>query len=495
MRGIKITVEKRKEIEILEDPSIESEEKYNFILDSFPLSIFLLNNNRKVHFYNKAAELYLKTSCDNLHQKSFYEIFSVKEDTKSTIEEIISNVLLFNFSEITILEFLNQKGSLTWVELFFSSIKIKNEMFIQVILLDITERRLAENIIQEENKRLRELDDIKKSLTTRTSEQLKSPLSVMTNASDILLNTYKDKLDPGAIKLLEIIKNGGEKSLDLVGKIVKISNIESNNLVLNKQTENLSEIILDSLNSTYNKKKKVKVNYNLNLSEDLFSDVDKIRLKQAIEEILTFTAKNNDNNAITISLQESKNFGEIRIHSKFNQHIKSNLFQEVILSKEIIELHDGQMLLENIGNDSTISIMLPLKYWRKALIQLFIIYNSGVPLYNESFNSIEKNHDTTLISGGIIGLMTILKAILQGDTQIKSIDHGDRTIIFNSNITEDIIFVLIVKENMVIFENKLTVLISEFDESYADLVKNIDITSSDSENWEHLGVLVKKHFR
>jgi len=448
-----------------------------------------------VHFCNKAAELYLKTSCDNLLQKSFYEIFSVEEDIKSILEDIISNVLLFNFSEITNLEFLDQKGSPTWVELFFSTIKIKSHTFMQVILLDITERRLAEKIIQEENKRLRELDDVKKSLTTRTSEQLRSPLSVMANASDILLNTYKDKLDPGAIKLLELIKNGGEKSLDLVGKIVKISNIESDKLVLNKQTESMCEIILDSINSILRENKSIKIDHDLNLSEDLYSDVDKIRLKHALEEILTFIAKNNGNSAISISLQESTNSAEVKIYSKLNNHIKSNMFEEISLSKEIIELHDGKMLLENAGNYSTISILLPLKNWRKALIQLFIIYKSGVPLYDESFNSIEENRDTSLISGGIIGLMTILKAILQGDTQIKSIDHGDRTIIFDSNKTDDIIFVLIVKENMVIFEKKLEVLIPEFDETYANLVEDINNTSSDSENWEHLGDLVKKHFR
>ena len=448
-----------------------------------------------MHFYNKAAELYLNPSCDILHHKSFYEIFSAKEDIKSTLDEIISNVLLFNFSEITNLEFLNQSGSLTWVELFFSTIKIKNDTFVQVILLDITERRLAERIIQDENKRLRDLNDVKKSLTTRTSEQLKSPLSVMTNASDILLNSYQDKLDPGAIKLLEIIKNGGEKSLDLVGKIVKISNIESDNLVLNKQTESLNEIILDSLNSIYDRNKSIKVIQNLNLSEDLYSDIDKIRLKQSIEEILTFVAKNNDDSIITISLQESKNLGEIRIQSSFNHQIIQNLFQEITYSRDIIELHDGQMLLENIGDDSIISIRLPLKNWRRALLQLYIIYKSGVPLYDESFNNIEKNRDTSLISGGIIGLMTILKAILQGDTQIKSIDHGDRTIIFDSNITEDIIFVLIVKENIAIFEKKLELLISEFDETYADLIEDIDNTSSDTGSWEHLGDLVKKQFK
>lgn len=437
----------------------------------------------------------MKTSRDNLNQKSFYKIFSTNEEIKSTLEEIISNVLLFNFSEITTLEFPNEKGSSTWVELFFSTIKIKNKTFVQVILLDVTETKLAEKIIQEENKRLRELDDVKKSLTTRTSEQLKSPLSVMANASDILLNTYQDKLDPGAIKLLEIIKNGGEKSLDLVGKIVKISNIESDNLTLNKQTESLHEIVLDSLNSTYTENKGIKCDFNLTSTEDLYSDVDKVRLKQAIEEILTYIVKTNENNIISISLQESKNVGVVRIQSVFNRHIRKNFFQEVTFSKEIVELHEGKLSLENVGNNSTISIMLPLKNWRKALTQLFIIYRSGVPLYDESFNNEEKNRDSSLISGGIIGLMSILKAILQGDTQIKSIDHGDRTIIFDSNITDDIIFVLIVKENMVIFEKKLEVLISEFDDTYANLVEDINNTSSDSENWEHLGDLVKKHFK
>ncbi|MHA2289865.1 MAG: PAS domain-containing protein, partial [Promethearchaeota archaeon] len=352
--------------------------------------MLLLDYDRKVHFYNKAAELYLKTSYGDLNHKSFYEVFSAKGDIKSTLEEIISNVLLFNFSEITSLEFPNRKGSSSWVELFFSTIKIKKETFIQVILVDITERRLAEKIIQEENKRLRELDDVKKSLTTRTSEQLKSPLSVMANASDILLNTYQDKLDPGAIKLLEIIKNGGEKSLDLVGKIVKISNIESDNLVLNKQTENLKEIILDSLNSIFQENETKKFNCKLNLSEDLYSEVDKIRLKQAIVEILSYTAKINDNNNITISLLESKNLGEIKIQSVFNQSSKKKSFQEIAFSKEIIDLHDGKMFLEDVENKFTISIKLPLKNWRKALTQLFIIYRSGVPLYDKSFNNLEK---------------------------------------------------------------------------------------------------------
>lgn len=460
------------------------------MLDSFPLSILLLDVNRRVHFYNKSAELYLNPICDDLDQKSFYEIFTLDDDTTANLEEIIGNVLLFNFSEITDLEFVIDKGT-TWIEFFFSSIKIKSDKYIQLILLDITERKLAEKIIQEENKKLRELDDLKKNMTTRASEQLKSPLSVMANASEILLNTYKDKLDPGAIKLLEIIKNGGEKSLDLVGKIEKISNYKSDNLVLNKQTENLSEIINKSLNSICESNTDLKLNNILEIPNDLYSDVDKIRLQHAIDDILMFIASNNDNREITIKLKDSNDYGQIIFQSSLNENRKSKNIQDISFSKELIELHKGHLFVDN----SSITILLPLKNWKNGLIQLYIIYKSGVPLYDKSFNSNQKNRDTSLISGGIIGLMTILKAILQGDTQIKSIDHGDRTIIFDSNNNDEIIFVLIVKENMELYQTKLTSLISEFDRIYINLVNDIDNTCSDSTNWESLGELVLKYFQ
>ncbi|MFX0060083.1 MAG: sensor histidine kinase, partial [Candidatus Heimdallarchaeota archaeon] len=309
-------------------------------------------------------------------------------------------------------------------------------------------------------------------------------------------NSYRDKLDENAINLLEIIKNGGEKSLNLVGKIVDISKIESDNYILNKQTYSLTKIIKESVNSITDDLMNCNINFKYKLSEDIYSDVDKLRIKHAIKEILTYLIQITKRKSISIYLKKVENIGELLIKSEFDQQIVPNILLELPYSKEIIKLHNGQIFTE-LGKhktDLTIKIHLPIKKWKEALIQLYIICKSGIPLYHHDFSKFGRNHDSSLISGGIIGLMTILKAILQGETQIKSIDHGDRTIIFDSNRTKDIVFVLIVKENIIVFERKLASLIEEFDKNYKRLIEDIEENCVDQDNWRSLKYLVQKYF-
>lgn len=66
--------------------------------------------------------------------------------------------------------------------------------------------------------------------------------------------------------------------------------------------------------------------------------------------------------------------------------------------------------------------------------------------------------------------MTFLKEIVQGEKQIKSIDHGDRKLLFRSNYSRNNIFVLIVKEDLVIFRNRLASLVEEFDFKLFNLI-------------------------
>ena len=91
-------------------------------------------------------------------------------------------------------------------------------------------------------------------------------------------------------------------------------------------------------------------------------------------------------------------------------------------------------------------------------------------------------------------MLTILKEVVQGDQQIRTIDHGDRKLIFQSNNTKDIIFALVVKEDLIVFHRKLKALIEEFDKNYKDLVKNIHQTSCNMSNWRNLESLILKYF-
>jgi len=475
----------------------ESEKKFRKLFKNFPFSIFLLDSNKKIYDCNGFAEIYLNKSKEDLIEKEFFNLFTIPKKKKESLDELISNVINFGLSEIVEFKFLNYNAKKTWVEIFFSLVNLGNKKYVQIVLQDITERKLVERIIKEENKRLRELNQIKKQLMLQLSENLKSPLQSIFDFTEILLNSYKDQLDQEVINLLKLIKSGGEKSIDMVGKILDISVSEFDTLKLNKQTESLSESINETVNEIDDKIKNKGIVLSLHILEDLYSEIDKIRIKQIIKHFILNARENGySKQKIMIFLNRKKNHAEISIkYDKIRLNELKSLSKSEI-SKKIINLHGGKIIVnsERKKKEGDIIIQLPIKNWKESLIHLYVIYKSGIPLYDHTFIKNKDDSNATLISGGIIGMITILKAIIRGKKQIKTIDHGDRKIMFETNNSEDVIFVLIVKEDIIVFRKKLSFLIERFDKEFQYLLKNIKSTSSFSKDWKNLESLIKKIF-
>ncbi|MFX1280721.1 MAG: PAS domain S-box protein [Promethearchaeota archaeon] len=490
----------------------DSEEIFRNFVDNLQFSVFLLEANKNIFDCNTAAELYLKRSKEDFIGENFFDLFPKSKEVIDSCDELIYNVINFELSEIVEFEFINDKANSSTIEAIFSSLKFRNEKYVQVLMKDITERKLVDNIIRGENERLRKIDDMKKKLTAQTSEEMKAPLNDMFDASQTLLDSYKDKLDQNAIKLLEMIKKGGKKSMNLVGRIVDISRIETEKIRLKRQIESLVKTITESVDETMIKIKKLNFTMNLDLAEDLYAEIDKHRIKQVIKDILLHIINNaSKKSEISIYLQQNNDFAEIILKNEsvnlnekekktlFASRTKSNLknfYLGLYFSKEIIDLHGGQILVESEGRNegSKFILRLPIINWTDFLLQIYIFCNSGVLLYDYPFMEIEKKNDSLLISGGLVGMMTILKEVIQAERLIKIIDHGDRKIIFDFNTTNQIIFALIVKENLTIFHQKLLTLIEEFDNHYQILIENLEESCSVSENWESLGTLIEKHF-
>ncbi len=490
----------------------DSKELFRNFVENLQFSIFLLEANKNIYDCNTAAELYLKRSKEDFIGENFFDLFPKSKEVIDSCDELIYNVINLDLSEIVEFEFINNKANSSVVEVIFSSIKFRNEKFVQVFMKDITERKLVDNIIREENERLRKIDDMKKQLTAQTSEEMKAPLNDMFDASQTLLDSYRDKLDQNAIKLLEMIKKGGKKSMALVGRIVDISRIETEKIKLRKQIESLIEIISESVDETMIKIKKHNFTLNLDLVEYLYSEVDKHRIKQVVKDILlqiiNYASKKSE---ISISLQQNNDFAEIILKNKDinlkkkekknmlspkNKKTQKNSSLGLYFAKEIIELHGGQIIIESEGRNegSKFIIRLPIINWTDLLLHIYIFYNSGILLYDHPFVEDTNRNDSVLISGSLVGMITILKEVVHGEKFIKIIDHGDRKIIFEMDRTNQIIFALIAKENLTIFHQKLLNLIENFDKHYLNLVENIEESCSVSENWRSLEILIKKHF-
>ncbi|MFX1257672.1 MAG: hypothetical protein ACFFAN_07435 [Promethearchaeota archaeon] len=137
--------------------------------------------------------------------------------------------------------------------------------------------------------------------------------------------------------------------------------------------------------------------------------------------------------------------------------------------------------------------------WKKKLIQIFIIHNSGILLYEHLYikeKDIRKSQrvSSDLKAGGLIGIKTLLKEIIQGEKEVRTIDHGDRKLIFKFNNSNKVIFALIVKEELIILRKKLDLLIEDFDKNFSQFTDDPKIIGIDMRIFKPIKHLARKHF-
>lgn len=137
--------------------------------------------------------------------------------------------------------------------------------------------------------------------------------------------------------------------------------------------------------------------------------------------------------------------------------------------------------------------------WKNFLIHMYIIHNSGILLYEHSFNKERKDLSFSDVSadlkaGGIIGVKNILKEIISGEKEIRTIDHGDRILMFKMNSTGKVVFALVVKEKSIVIRKKLELLIEDFDKGYKEFTNEMSMGGVDMRIFKPIKLLARKHF-
>ena len=249
-----------------------------------------------------------------------------------------------------------------------------HEIFMRVIVvcLILLISLISQKLITEQIK----TNKIKKSLITRISHELKTPLNTIHSASHVLLNYYKDDLNETTLEYNEIIYKGTLRLKKLIEDLIDISRLEKYKLELNKKRENIGNIIRDcALEITFLAKNR-KLSLNLNIPKKVFLEVDRIRIEQVLNNILSNAIKNTPSGGIiSVDLHENQESIDIFIRDSgvgFTEKEKTSLFKRfgkmerreeqlgidhegsglgLYISKEIVELHGGQILVESEGRN------------------------------------------------------------------------------------------------------------------------------------------------
>ena len=248
---------------------------------------------------------------------------------------------------------------------------------------DITKRKETENLIKEEIKKLKELDQIKNDLTRRVSHELNTPLISIYSAASLLLDVYRDDLSTKTLKIIEMIKDGGERLKRLASSLVDIYDLESNKINLDLKMLNITEILEFCIKELQPLIIKREHELEMDLSQEVYLKVDDIRIKQAILNLLENAIKYTPpKGKIYIKLHEFDKHVEIIIKDigvGFTEQEKGKIFKKfgkierhgkgmfvdtegpglgLYISREIVRLHDGEIFLKSEGrNKGSIFIM------------------------------------------------------------------------------------------------------------------------------------------
>ena len=384
--GYDITDEK-----IAEQGLKESEEKYRVLFENSPYSIILIDPEGTIIDFNSTTTNMLGYEKKDYVGKGLLTLPLFDPKNPRIVSLLNERLKLYAkgkaLKQIE-LKVYKKDGDFIWARPNVSLIEMGKEKVIQIILEDISQKIKAENLIREEVNKLKEIEKMRKDLISSVSHELKTPLMSINAASELLLNMYKDQLGENAFDLIGLIERGGHRLRDLIFNLLDSSRLDFNKLELKKSKVNISEMIQECANDMIYLINEREFTLELIIPKTFYARVDPVRFQQVISNLLSNAIKNTQpKGTITIILQKNEGWAEIFVKDTgvgFTYEEKKSLFTRfykidrqgegfedidisgsglgLFISKDIIKLHGGEIIVESEGRNkgSTFMVRFPM---------------------------------------------------------------------------------------------------------------------------------------
>jgi len=358
----------------------DSEEKYRFLFEKSPSSILLINASGKVVDCNPALEELIGYDRTELIDKSFSKLPFMPSKYLPVLFKRFKQLSNGESTSSIDLQLIKKDGSLIWVNYDSSLVKMGDKTYIMVMGRDISEKKEVEI-------KLKELNEMRKEFIDRASHELKTPITTVYGAYQLLDILYKDKFDTEQLELLEMAFSGTRRIRKLVDDLLDVSLMESKTFKLKKRKTNLGDLIQNCIKEMRYFSNKRNHEIIIDLEPELYLDIDESRIELVLTNLISnaikYTPSKGKINVKTksddkfaqiiikdtgVGLTEKEIEGLFKKFSRIESPIKKDLDMDLgstglglFISKEIIELHGGEIWAESEGKGkgSTFTVKIP----------------------------------------------------------------------------------------------------------------------------------------
>jgi PAS domain S-box-containing protein len=364
-------------------------ERYRTLQRNASDIIMLLDRNtgRLVEVNRQCCEV-LGWKEDELLRKSFFDLFHTEDQFQARRDFV--NIMSGKARSFVDRRLVGREGAVIFVDISASLIQLKSDTFIQVLVHDISQRKMLEQQIilqnknlQDANQRLREVDEMKTEFLANISHELRTPLSVIIAYTEALRDGLVDENDRK--HFLEVISENGENLLRLINDLLDLSKLEVSGTMLSFTLSHIHDVIrglwpkltaaaeLKGIEISFKPGYEIPVVY-----------IDNKRISQVVaclaQNAIKFTEKGgkvevstrrSDEGVVIQVADTGKGIPEeqlANIFDTFRQLDGSSTRRQgglgigLAITKHIIELHGGRIWVESkAGAGSTFAFMIPVE--------------------------------------------------------------------------------------------------------------------------------------
>lgn len=298
----------------------ESQIKFKTLFESANDAIFLMEGHNFVDCNDRVLSMFGCNKEEIIGETPFKFSPEYQPDGSNSRDRINSliNKTLEGKPQSFEWQHLRIDGTPFTAEIGLNRIELKNHVYIQAIIRDITKRKEAEQELLKAKEKAEESDRLKSAFLANMSHEIRTPMNHIIGFIDML--TDPDLEEEEREEYTALIKNSSNTLLQLINDIIDISKIESGQLEIVKKEFSLNNFLNDIIESAKHEmeiqeKQHLELIHPERAKEDKKLISDPYRLKQIANNLIS--------NAIKFTHEGKIEFGlEIRKNNRFYFYVK-----------------------------------------------------------------------------------------------------------------------------------------------------------------------------
>ncbi|MCY1270191.1 Sensor histidine kinase RcsC [compost metagenome] len=284
-----------------------AEERFRLVVEASPNAIVLVDSRGRVAMVNRQTEQLfgynraemLGSSVEMLLPESLREAHVALRDSfqqKPEQRRMGNNRELFG---------QHRDGHLIPLEVGLSPIRTGRELMVQAVIIDISERKAAEQQLRDQAEQLMLANRYKSEFLANMSHELRTPLNSILILSDQLRQNMAGNLSEKQTRHADIIHRSGSDLLQLINDVLDLSKVEAGRMQLRLEPLNVQDMLAE-LDGSLRPMAEIK---GLRLSTHVQAGVprvihsDRVRLHQILRNLLSNALKFTEHGEVELSVE------------------------------------------------------------------------------------------------------------------------------------------------------------------------------------------------